>query len=236
MRPVRPQIRRDRTTSARHLRMSMIHQRRWLLAAPLAGVCLVLSCSGELDPQPGPPRSQGNGGSATGSTATPGTPTGISDGVSADAAARDANSDGGISGPTVPPCPATGKGSRCPSLGTDPLACYRPCGPDAMGFKISTCVDGADLEGQCQFPSDKDYSCYKLPLRFPACPDAVALAGSLCSDPTCQPCGPTFTDSTGVSKTGYCVCSSIGHWTCGSTGSGAWPCPPDATHSNPGCN
>jgi hypothetical protein len=47
--------------------------------------------------------------------------------------------------------------------------------------------------------------------------------------PQCTVCfggtlmSPTYRDSTGIQKNGYCVCSATGSWTCASTTS--WPCP-----------
>ena len=46
---------------------------------------------------------------------------------------------------------------------TDPQKCYKTCGPQSVGFKSETCTAGVYAEGACEFPADKDYSCFKIP-------------------------------------------------------------------------
>jgi hypothetical protein len=42
------------------------------------------------------------------------------------------------------------KGTPCTA--EDPQLCYRPCGPDQVGWKTETCLAGVYAEGDCTFP------------------------------------------------------------------------------------
>jgi hypothetical protein len=122
------------------------------------------------------------------------------------------------------------KGTACNAASIQ--LCYKDCGPDNVGYKPLSCQGLAYDETQpgCTFPPG-DYSCYRLPPSLPtACPAGTPRGGQACQIPTCTVCyggtllNPQYQDSTGAQKTGYCVCSSAGIWTCGSN-SGSWPCP-----------
>jgi hypothetical protein len=112
----------------------------------------------------------------------------------------------------------------------DPKLCYKTCGPESKGFKSETCTAGAYVEQSgCSFPA-VDYSCYKIPTVADAtCPAAAPQAGTACTVAACVVCGGTtgYLDTSGASKTGYCVCpasaSGTSKWSCAS--STAWPCP-----------
>jgi hypothetical protein len=113
---------------------------------------------------------------------------------------------------------------------TDPKLCYKTCGPESKGFKSETCTAGAYVEQSgCSFPSG-DYACYKIPTAADAtCPATAPQASTACTVAPCVVCGGTtgYLDSSGASKTGYCVCptsaSGTSKWSCAS--STAWPCP-----------
>lgn len=148
-----------------------------------------------------------------------------------------------------PACKAgVAKGSACTPA--SPQLCYKGCGPDNVGYKPLTCQSGVYDEPQegCTFPSQQDYSCYKLPTSLPpACPTGVPRGGQPCQVAACTVCfggglaAPQYQDSTGMQKQGYCVCSSVGSWTCGSN-NGSWPCssagpgPGPGPGSLPGCH
>jgi hypothetical protein len=75
-----------------------------------------------------------------------------------------------------------------------------------------------------------DYSCFKIPATISAtCPTTIPQAGMACTVADCTLCdlGGQYLDSSGATKTGYCVCpatgSGMGKWSCASTT--AWPCP-----------
>ena len=136
--------------------------------------------------------------------------------------------------PSNLPDPACGegvvKGTACSVASAQ--FCYKSCGPDNVGYKRETCVGGAydELQSGCTFPAVQDYSCYELPASLPAeCPSGVPRGGRPCQIAECKPCfggsivAPQYQDSTGAQKPGYCVCSELRTWTCGSIGS--WPCP-----------
>jgi len=123
------------------------------------------------------------------------------------------------------------KGTPCTS--EDPKLCYRPCGPDQVGWKTETCLAGVYTEGDCTFPPAKDYSCYAIPSEIDegACGVTAAPAATdECDAPLCMPCNLSgFYQDTGSDvKEGYCVCrepdeGGVRRWTCASTT--AWPCP-----------
>jgi hypothetical protein len=121
------------------------------------------------------------------------------------------------------------KGGPC--VDTDPQSCYKTCGPQSVGMKSETCLGGAYVEGQCEFASGSDYSCYKIPAVIdPACPATPPQAGTPCELPACTPCnaGGAYLDSTGATKVGYCICpapgpSGISKWSCATVSN--WPCP-----------
>jgi hypothetical protein len=152
-------------------------------------------------------------------------------------AGSDAGTGGGGSGsdPYQPLCDESiVKGSACTPASPSP--CYRACGPNSVGFKSETCQGASYVEQDgCTFPPG-DYSCYAVPGHLPAdCPGTTPEATNPCSVAACTVCfggtafNPQYRDSTGVQKSGYCVCTDAGTWTCASTTS--WPCP-DST----GCN
>ncbi|HEX7598652.1 MAG TPA: hypothetical protein VF518_10595, partial [Polyangia bacterium] len=115
--------------------------------------------------------------------------------------------------------------------GTD-LDCYVQCGPGKIGSKTCTCASDAWKCPACAFPTGADYSCYKLPTTVPLC-DATTTptAGASCTAANCSPCGSAagkgYIDATGVSRSGYCICTS-NRWNCALTRE--WPCP-----GNTGC-
>jgi hypothetical protein len=123
------------------------------------------------------------------------------------------------------------KGTPCTSA--DPQLCYRPCGPNQSGWKSEECLAGVYTEGDCTFPADGDYACYKIPdpIDEGACGlTAPPAATNECGAPECTVCnfGGFYEDSGGDAKEGYCVCRApddlgVRRWTCASTT--AWPCP-----------
>lgn len=123
------------------------------------------------------------------------------------------------------------KGTPCTP--EDPPVCYRPCGPNQVGWKTETCLAGVYAEGDCTFPPDKDYSCYAIPdpIDEVACGvTAPPKATDECSAPLCMSCnfGGSYQDSGDNAKDGFCTCrepdqEGIRRWTCASDV--AWPCP-----------
>jgi hypothetical protein len=118
--------------------------------------------------------------------------------------------------------------------GTD-QDCATQCGPGKIGSKTCSCALNAWKCPACTFPAGADYSCYKLP-ALPAVPplcDATTppTAGASCTATACSPCGSAtekaYVDLAGVTRSGYCVCTS-NRWNC--TLTKEWPCP-----GNPGC-
>jgi hypothetical protein len=115
----------------------------------------------------------------------------------------------------------------------DPQLCYKTCGPQSIGFKSETCTAGVYVEQSgCSFPSDGDYSCYKIPATVDAaCPATTPQASQVCTVNTCVLCNVdgNYLDSSGAPKVGYCVCpppsavTGVAKWSCAS--STAWPCP-----------
>jgi hypothetical protein len=123
------------------------------------------------------------------------------------------------------------KGTPCTA--EDPELCYRPCGPDQVGWKTETCLAGVYAEGDCTFPPEKDYSCYAIPddIDEAACGlDAPPRATVECDAPLCMACNlDGFYEDSGTDlKEGFCVCRTpdrdgVRRWTCASDTS--WPCP-----------
>jgi len=123
------------------------------------------------------------------------------------------------------------KGTPCAP--EDPEVCYRPCGPDQVGWKTETCLAGVYTEGDCTFPPEKDYSCYAIPDEIDAAACGLTAAPSAtdeCDAPLCTVCNLDgfYQDSGTNAKEGYCVCrepdeTGKRRWTCASTT--AWPCP-----------
>ena len=114
----------------------------------------------------------------------------------------------------------------------DVQLCYRTCGPGSSGWKTEECVAGFYAEGDCAFPADGDYSCYKIPdvIDAAVCPTETPQATMACDVPECTLCNldNQYLDSGGAVKTGYCVCNPPNAdgervWTCASDT--AWPCP-----------
>jgi hypothetical protein len=128
-----------------------------------------------------------------------------------------------------------GKGDPCSPSSVQ--LCYKTCGPNSIGFKSETCQQGAYVEQSgCTFPDENDYSCYAIPASKPAtCPAGTPRAAEDCGVAECTLCfggglaNPTYQDSSGTQKEGYCVCTDAGEWTCASVPS--WPCP-----GGDGCN
>jgi hypothetical protein len=118
-------------------------------------------------------------------------------------------------------------------IDSDSQLCYKTCGPNSIGFKSEICTAGVYVEQSgCSFPSDQDYSCYKVPTTVDtACPTDVPQANTVCTVATCTLCSVNggYLDSSGAAKTGYCVCpapsatTGVSKWSCAS--STAWPCP-----------
>jgi hypothetical protein len=123
------------------------------------------------------------------------------------------------------------KGAPCTAA--DPKLCYRPCGPNQVGWKTETCTAGVYAEGDCTFPADQDFSCYAIPTHIDeaACGlSASPAATGECSAPLCTTCnfGGFYEDTGHDAKEGFCTCREPGpdgvrRWTCASTT--AWPCP-----------
>ncbi|MFZ5896984.1 MAG: hypothetical protein ACOY0T_38355 [Myxococcota bacterium] len=178
-----------------------------------------------------------SGGAASangGATTANGGATGSSNGGSTASTSGGATSSGNF----MPSCTglmASGaeptKGGPCTA--SDPQVCYKTCGPASSGFKSETCTGGVYAEGACEFPAEKDYSCYKIPAMIDrtACGTTTPKASTECMVPECTLCNDAsgqYQDSSGAAKTGYCVCgaansSGVRKWTCASAT--AWPCP-----------
>lgn len=178
-------------------------------------------------------------GGATGGGPNAGAPSGGMGATGGSTATGGASEGGGGSG-TGPPDPVCDdsvvKGGSCRTTST-PL-CYKACGPDGVGSKTETCRGNVYVESDCSFASEGDYSCYSVPPRLPAeCPAALPRSADPCAISQCTVCfggsagNPLYEDSSGTQKSGYCVCSSAGLWTCGSTSTSSWPCPDGS-----GCN
>jgi hypothetical protein len=123
------------------------------------------------------------------------------------------------------------KGTPCTAA--DPQLCYRPCGPNQSGWKEEKCVAAVYTEGDCRFPLDGDFSCYRIPDAIDKGVCGVAeppSATAPCEAPACTVCNfdGFYSDSAGDAKEGFCVCRDpddlgVRRWTCASTT--AWPCP-----------
>jgi hypothetical protein len=192
----------------------------------------------------------GAGGSTSGSSGTgAGGSSGSSGGSAGSAGTGTAGTGGGGSGGAAgtgssgefsPPCDLSrtvagaeiAKGVVCAAA--DPQLCYKTCGPQSSGWKSETCTGGVYAEGDCQFPANGDYSCFKIPTAQHAmCPTDPAMtpqASQPCDVPECNACntGGNYKTSSGEVKVGWCVCqppNSAGKrsWTCAS--GTAWPCP-----------
>jgi hypothetical protein len=220
--------------------------------ALVAQVLIAQGCSSSNPPSmtgaAGTTGSAGTVGSA-GTTGAAGT-SGAAGAVGSAGAAGTAGATG-AGGYGSPACPtntvagvALAKGAACAAA--DPQLCYKTCGPEKAGVKSETCASSAlYTEGSCMFDPSVSYSCYKIPAAAnTACPlDADAGTGTYltpqgsqaCTISDCMPCnslggvaGGFYKDSTGASKTGYCVCqppNANGNqvWSCSSDT--AWPCP-----------
>jgi hypothetical protein len=123
------------------------------------------------------------------------------------------------------------KGTPCTSA--DVKVCYRSCGPNQVGWKTETCTAGVYAEGDCRFPVEGDYACYKIPETIDkgACAiTAPPAATDPCEAPACMSCNfdGFYEDTAGDAKEGYCICrdpdeEGVRRWTCASIT--AWPCP-----------
>lgn len=123
------------------------------------------------------------------------------------------------------------KGTPCSA--DDPQECYRPCGPNQVGWKTETCLASVYAEGDCTFPDYKDYSCYAIPDEIDTVVCGLSAPPSAtdeCSAPLCTPCNfeGQYQDTGDNVKNGYCVCrepdqDGVRRWTCASDT--AWPCP-----------
>ena len=124
------------------------------------------------------------------------------------------------------------KGTACAD--EDPEICWRKCGPQSSGWKSETCTSGVYAEGDCVFPSDATYECYKIPeeqhAECPTTTEEMPQASQECDVPECNPCNveDQYMTSSGEVKVGYCVCQPANSegtrtWSCAS--GTAWPCP-----------
>lgn len=186
-------------------------------AVGTGGATSITSTGGSVGPGAGG-SVQGTGGGTGGST-TPAA-TGGSSGTGSFTLS--------CSGLTTAAGAAPTKGGACTDA--DPKLCYKTCGPESKGFKSETCTSGAYAEQSgCSFPAG-DYSCYKIPTAVdPSCPTTAPQASTACTVAPCVLCGGStgYLDSSGASKTGFCVCptsaSGTNKWSCAATT--AWPCP-----------
>jgi hypothetical protein len=112
--------------------------------------------------------------------------------------------------------------------------CYKTCGPDNLGAKSETCVNGvyAEMSG-CSFDPTRDFSCYRIPTTANAiCPAGTPQPSQPCDVPPCTLCnsmqGLPGGATGGPGLIGYCVCSppdaaGVRTWSCANDT--AWPCP-----------
>jgi len=218
----------------------------------LCGVLAAAGCSSENPPATNNGGNGGNGAGASGGTggsgAEPGTGgtggdpgTGGSDGGTGGSSGSTGGTGGGNTD-FSPQCDLSltvageeiAKGVVCAP--EDPQLCWRKCGPQGSGWKSETCSGGVYAEGDCVFPPDGDYACFKLPepgalhAECPTDPALMPQASEDCTVPECNPCnvdGQYKTSSAEV-KVGWCVCQPPNNagtrtWTCAS--GTAWPCP-----------
>jgi hypothetical protein len=110
----------------------------------------------------------------------------------------------------------------------DVQLCWRPCGPNNIGWKSETCNGVSYAEGACEFEPTGDYACYAIPsVQDASCPVATPQHNAACTVAACTTCSNAgnYLDSSGATKTGYCTCvDSL--WKCASNT--AWPCPAGA--------
>jgi hypothetical protein len=176
--------------------------------------------------------SAGTGTDSGGSTTIAGTSGSVAGGTSV----AGATGTGGDFMPLCTAVPLTAAGVAPTKAGAcvaaDSQLCYKTCGPLSSGFKSETCMNGAYVEQSgCSFPPTLDASCFKIPTAIDAsCPTTIPQASQPCTVAQCTLCnvGGNYSDSTGASKAGYCVCPAPGasgtsKWSCASTT--AWPCP-----------
>jgi hypothetical protein len=204
-----------------------------ILTTLALGLALLPACSGNNDSSNDKQSSGGSGGTVTGTGGTVTSTGGSSGGTTT-------TSTGGTTSAQdfTPECsngPTQAgdeikKGVACTDA--DVQLCYRTCGPTSVGWKPETCTSGVYAEGDCAFPADGDYSCFAIPdaIDTAVCPAEAPQSGEDCDVPECTLCNldGNYFDSSGSSKTGYCVCQppnmdGARHWSCAS--STAWPCP-----------
>jgi hypothetical protein len=180
------------------------------------------------------------GATATGGSAAGGSPSG---GAGAAPTGGTTTGGTGATGGWEPRCGTTtpgvaiAKGVACTAADTQ--LCYKTCGPMNVGFKTETCYGGVYVEGDCVFPSEVSYACFRIPTADSVrCPATAPQHNQPCTLPICSlPCGTTacelcgirtgYLDSAGSAKVGYCVCIAAaaggGKWACAPVT--AWPCP-----------
>lgn len=197
------------------------------------------TAAGSSSEKPSTPAAGGSSGASKAGSAAPSGGSSASAGVGGKGAADTKTSTpAAMNGSFSPLCSdvpptaagmAPAKGGACGA--SDPQTCYKTCGPLSVGFKSETCTSGAYVEQTgCTFP-DADYACYKIPATVDAsCPKDPPQATMPCDVAPCTVCnaGGNYLDSSGASKTGYCVCPMAGDsgsrkWSCASNT--AWPCP-----------
>lgn len=184
----------------------------------------------------------GNGGTATGNGGATAAGAGGAAGAAGVAGAAGAAAGAGGSGPTTtnPLCNTitTAAGVEPADNGActaaDPQICDKTCGVESKGIKTLNCLAKGEVtqydETACAFPAG-DYACYKIPTTVDAsCPTVLSELknSAACTVTTCIVCSVQgeYKDSKDATKTGYCVCTSAGKWSCGTAGSAnGWPCP-----------
>jgi len=139
-------------------------------------------------------------------------------------------------GSSAKPPPGGTGGMECPSTfakgGTCTSICYEKCGPEGTGVTAETCQGGVYTETAGCTYDGRSYACYQIPSNQSLdCVGEIPTASAACSVAPCIVCnsngglvGGQFTDSDGVTKDGFCVCSmDTKKWSC--TPTTAWPCP-----------
>jgi hypothetical protein len=202
------------------------------------GLALGSGCSSDNSPSNEASGASGGTGGSGASGGSSGTAAGTGGSSGSSGSSGSGGSGGSDTQNFMPPCSAgptlagdeIKKGTVCTP--SDVELCYRPCGPTSVGWKPETCTSGVYAEGDCTFPVEGDYSCFKIPDTIDAavCPTTTPQSGMDCTVPECTLCNldGMYFDSTGSSKTGYCVCQAPNdmgarHWSCASDT--AWPCP-----------